>query len=120
MIYIKRYESIFSSSDDDLASQIYKRLKSSISNKEIVSDLQKFANYKRSVKIKAKDNTYDLAIQKSSNDDNFVFILNNKHYVNKNGKSTVSKSICRNIWNLLDDSYNKNYYNKDVIKKDFK
>lgn len=113
---------IFSKKDDDLAKTIYNSIKSSIeSNDGRIKGIYRYQDYKRVVKFKGKNREYNVAVQKNSKSSgDFVLVIDNKHYIDKKtNKSTISQSICRKIWNLLDKENGKSYYDKDNIKDDF-
>lgn len=113
---------IFSKKDDDLALTIYNSIKSSIeSNDGRIKGIYRYQDYKRVVKFKGKNKEYNVVVQKDSKSKgDYVLVIDNKHYIDRNtNRSTVSQSICRKIWNLLDKTHNKSYYDKDNIKDDF-
>jgi len=116
---------LFKKEDDDFAQKVYNSLKLALKNDEnskIVGKITKYADYKRSVKFKSNGNDYIIIIQKSlltRNNSNYVLVINNKHFIDKNGKPTISQRISRNIWDLLDKEYDKNIFNKEDITRDF-
>jgi hypothetical protein len=113
---------IFSKKDDDIAQTIYNSIKSSIeSNDGRIKGIYRYQDYKRVVKFKGKNKEYNVVVQKDSKSKgDYVLVIDNKHYIDrKTNRGTVSQSICRKIWNLLDKTYSKSYYDKDNIKDDF-
>ena len=124
----KRSFSPFSKEHDTLAEKVFNSLKDAMSGsdkKSKIIDLKKYADYKRSVKFEAKEGKiYNVEIQKTStsrrttskifgsSSGGYTLVINNKHY-------KVSNNICKKIWNLLDQNYDKKYYDVDDIEKDF-
>lgn len=126
----------FNKKDNDLAEKVYNSLKTAIESKDksqLIGDIVRYGDYKRNVKFKGKEgNTYIISIQKSSNKrrttsklfltsgEKYTLIINNKHFIdNKTGESTVSQGILSKIWNLLDKEYDRKWFNKEEIEKDF-
>jgi hypothetical protein len=113
---------IFSKKDDDLAKTIYNSIKDSIENNDgRIKGIYRYQDYKRVVKFKGKNKEYNVAVQKTSGKSgDYVIVIDNKHYIDrKTNKSTISQSICRKIWDILDKNYNKSYFDKDNIIDDF-
>lgn len=117
----------FSKEDDLLAKKVYNSLKSAIeSGDKKVGAIGKYADYKRTITFESNGNKYNIAIQKSSSKrrdttklfigltkpEYYTLVINNRHY-------NVSEGICKDIWNLLDKDYSKNWKNKSDIEKDF-
>jgi hypothetical protein len=97
----------FSKKDDDLASLIYLSIKNSLElNDGKVLGIHKYQDYKRLVQYKGKDSKlYNVAVQKTSGGDNYILVINNKHYLDtKTNKSTVSLGTLKKLWNLLDSN----------------
>ena len=141
---LKTYEGffsdIFNKSDDDLAKKVLKSLEDCIEsrNKEdygVIGDIQKYADYKRSVKFKSKDGkVHTISIQKSTHPrrfttksflgitsgESYILVIDGKHFIDrKSNKSTVSQSVSKKIWNLLDQHSNKKWIDKDNLMKSF-
>lgn len=140
---LKTYEGffsdIFNKSDDDLAKKILKSLEDCIESRDkdygIIGDIQKYADYKRSVKFKSKEGkVHTISIQKSTHPrrfttksflgitsgENYILVIDGKHFIDrKSNKSTVSQSVSKKIWNLLDQHSNKKWIDKDNLMKSF-
>ena len=129
---IKTFEgffSPFSKEHDSLASKVFNSLKEALDSNEskskILGEIKKVSDYRRSVKFQSKEgNIYNITINKTSttrrttskifgaSSGEYTLVINNKHY-------KVSNNICKKIWNLLDQTYDKQYYDADNIEKDF-
>lgn len=131
-------KSFFSKRDDDFAEKVFNSLKSALESKDdqksqIIGDVVKYADYKRKVKFKSKEgNIYDISIQKASSknrttskmflspSETYVLIINNRHFIDrKTGTPTISQSISKKIWDILDKSHEKKWIDKDRMEKDF-
>jgi len=130
---------IFNKEDDDLAKKVLKSLEDSIestdNNSGIIGDVQRYADYKRSVKFKSKDGKiHTISIQKSkhprrfttksfiglNSGENYILIIDGKHFIDRNSnKSTVSQSVSKKIWNLLDQHSDKKLIDKENLMKSF-
>lgn len=141
---LKTYEGffsdIFNKSDDDLAKKVLKSLEDSIEstddkNSGIIGDIQRYADYKRSVKFKSKEGKiHTISIQKSTHPrrfttksflgltsgENYILVIDGKHFIDrKSNKSTVSQSVSKKIWNLLDQYSDKKMIDKENLMKSF-
>jgi hypothetical protein len=129
----------FSKKDDDFATKVYNSLKNTIESKndsekssKMIGDIVRYGDYKRKVEFKSNGNTYNVSIQKSSSKirttskalfgqrENYVLVINNRHFIDpKTGISTISQSICKKIWDLLDKEQQKKWFDKEKMEKDF-
>lgn len=130
----------FSKKDDDFATKVYNSLKNTIESSsddnekssKVIGDIIKYGDYKRKVEFKSNGNTYNVSIQKSSSkirttskalfapSENYVLVINNRHFIDpKTGVSTISQSICKKIWDLLDKEQQKKWIGKEKMEKDF-
>ena len=141
---LKTYEGffsdIFNKADDDLAKKVLKSLEDSIESTEdknsgIIGDIQRYADYKRSVKFKSKEGKiHTISIQKSTHPrrfttksflgltsgENYILVIDGKHFIDrKTNKSTVSQSVSKKIWNLLDQYSDKKMLDKENLMKSF-
>ena len=131
-------KSFFSKRDDEFAEKVFNSLKNTLESKEdqksqILGDVVRYADYKRKVKFKSKEgNIYDISIQKSSSknrttsklflssSETYVLVINNRHFIDrKTGNPTISQSISKKIWDILDKSHEKKWIDKDRMEKDF-
>jgi hypothetical protein len=131
-------KSFFSKRDDEFAEKVFNSLKNTLESKEdqksqILGDVVKYGDYKRKVKFKSKEgNIYDISIQKSSSknrttsklflssSETYVLVINNRHFIDrKTGNPTISQSISKKIWDILDKSHEKKWIDKDRMEKDF-
>ena len=141
---LKTYEGffsdIFNKADDDLAKKVLKSLEDSIESTQdkssgIIGDIQRYADYKRSVKFKSKEGKiHTISIQKSTHPrrfttksflgltsgENYILVIDGKHFIDrKSNKSTVSQSVSKKIWNLLDQYSDKKMIDKENLMKSF-
>ena len=141
---LKTYEGffsdIFNKADDDLAKKVLKSLEDSIESTQdkssgIIGDIQRYADYKRSVKFKSKEGKiHTISIQKSTHPrrfttksflgltsgENYILVIDGKHFIDrKTNKSTVSQSVSKKIWNLLDQYSDKKMLDKENLMKSF-
>jgi hypothetical protein len=132
---------LFSKKDDDFATKVYNSLKSTIESSssqdsdkssKVLGDIIRYGDYKRKVQFKSNGNTYNISIEKSSSkirttskillspSERYVLVINNRHFIDqKTGAPTVSQSICKKIWHLLDKEQQKRGFDKEKIEKDF-
>jgi hypothetical protein len=131
------FKSFFSKKDDEFAEKVYNSLKNALESEDqksqIIGDVVRYADYKRKVKFKSKEgNTYDISIQKSSNknrttskiflsaSESYVLVINNRHFIDrKTGAPTVSQSVSKKIWDILDKAHDKKWFDKERMEKDF-
>jgi hypothetical protein len=141
---LKTYEGffsdIFNKADDDLAKKVLKSLEDSIESTQdkssrVIGDIQRYADYKRSVKFKSKEGKmHTISIQKSTHPrrfttksflgltsgENYILVIDGKHFIDrKSNKSTVSQSVSKKIWNLLDQYSDKKMLDKENLMKSF-
>jgi len=137
--FFSNLSNIFNKADDDLAKKVLKSLEDCIESPDdksgIIGDVQKYADYKRSVKFKSKDGkVHTISIQKSTHPrrfttksflgvtsgENYILVIDGRHFIDrKTNKSTVSQSVSKKIWNLLDDHSNKKWFDKENLMKSF-
>jgi hypothetical protein len=127
---------LFSKKDDEFAKKVYDKLFEILQNKDnsqIIDKVRKYADYKRTIKFKAKSGEqYVVAIQKTSSkrrfttksflvpENTFVLVINNRHFIDRvSGKSTVSQKLLLKIWNLLDSEHDKAWFDREKLNRDF-
>ena len=122
----KSIGNIFNKQDDDFAQKVFNSLKKTIESEE-VTRVVRYGDYKRRVEFKSNGELYNISIQKSlgrksllSSGDNFILVVNNRHFLDrKTGNSTISQSLLKKIWNLLDIEQDRRWMDREKMEKDF-
>jgi hypothetical protein len=86
----------------------------------------KYADYKRSVRTEINGKEHLISVIRNGNTrrpsskilfsigDTYTLVINNKHFIDSDGKSKISNTIVRQIWNVLDKSTKKS--DEDLVK----
>ncbi len=108
------------SEEDQMAENILDTIKDK--NLKVI----KYADYKRSVRTEINGKEHLISVIRNGNarrasskilfsiGDTYTLVINNKHFIDSDGKSKISNTIVRQIWNVLDKSTKKS--DEDLVK----